>query len=69
MKTTAAFLLVFISLPTYSQTRDEIVKSKLDSKLKQTLPNSSTYELISLTPSGTITHLHNIYLRTDEIKR
>src|SRR5690349_9259236 len=69
MKTTATFLLLFISLCTYSQSRDEIVKSKLDSKLKQTLPNPSAYEFVSLTPSGTITHLHNIYLRTDEIKR
>src|SRR5690348_14306029 len=69
MKNIITFLLVLISLSTYSQSRDEIVKSKLDSKLKQTFPNPSTYEFVSLTPSGTITHLHNIYLRTDEIKR
>jgi TonB family protein len=69
MKTTIAVLLLFSSLATYSQSRDEIVKSKIEAKLKETMHDPSTYEFVSLTPSGTITWLHNIYSKRKEIER
>jgi TonB family protein len=62
-----AFTLLIIPF-CYSQTRDDIVRAKVEKKLKENMHDPSSYEFVGLKLLATITYKDNIYSKRDGIK-